>query len=231
MGSLILARHATTHAAATGRNLGRRTDAELTAYGHELARRLGAALREELAELPHRELRLVSSPALRCRQTAAAIASALDVADAALETDDRLWEIDYGAWDGLTSEECARRDPELRARWEADPYGEACPDGESGADVAARAFSALGPIEAWLAADRARCAIVVAHNHVNRLRLCALFGWPMADYRRRVAQDPGGYSLVAFGADVPIVRRVNAAPWLPPPPSEAPVPRAGTQSA
>jgi probable phosphoglycerate mutase len=231
MGSLILARHATTDAAATGRNLGRRTDAELTPEGHKVARRLGAALREELAELPHQELRLVSSPALRCRQTAAAIAAALDVPGSALETDDRLWEIDYGAWDGLTSEECALRDPELRARWEADPYGVACPDGESGAAVAARAFAALGPIEAWLADDRARCAIVVAHNHVNRLRICALFGWPMTDYRRRVTQDPGAYSLVAFGAEMPIVRRINAAAWLPAEPSGARPPETGTQSA
>jgi broad specificity phosphatase PhoE len=213
MGSLILARHATTVAAATGRNLGRQTDAELTPEGHTLARRLGEALRHELAELPHEELRLVSSPARRCRQTARAVAAALEVAEERVEPEEGLWEIDYGAWDGLTPEECVARDPELRARWEADPFAVACPGGESGADVAARSFATLEPIEAWLAADRARCAIVVAHNHVNRLRLCALFGWPMRDYRRRIAQDPGAYSLVGFGGEVPVVRRVNAAPF------------------
>jgi broad specificity phosphatase PhoE len=212
MGSLILARHATTVAAATGRNLGRRTDAELTPEGHALARRLGAALRDELDELPHDELRLVSSPARRCRETAAAIVTALDLAADRIELDEGLWEIDYGAWDGLTAQECEERDPELRARWEADPYAVACPEGESGSDVAARAFDVLEPIESWLTEDRARCAIVVAHNHVNRLRLTALFGWPMRDYRRRVAQDPGAYSLVSFGTDVPVIRRVNAAP-------------------
>jgi broad specificity phosphatase PhoE len=212
MGTLALARHATTFAAATGRNLGRRTDAELTPVGRELAIRLGLALSRELAELPHEEIRLVSSPARRCRETAAAIAEALDLVPDRLEVAEGLWEIDYGAWDGLTSEECRERDPELRARWEDDPFTVACPDGESGSDVAARAFAALEPIEAWLAADRARCAVVVAHNHVNRLRLCALFGWPMRDYRRRVAQDPGAYSLVGFGGEVPVIRRVNAVP-------------------
>jgi broad specificity phosphatase PhoE len=70
----------------------------------------------------------------------------------------------------------------------------------------------LGPIEAWLADDRARCAIVVAHNHVNRVRLCALFGWPMQQYRDRVIQDPAGYSLIGFGGSTPVIRRVNAAP-------------------
>ena len=52
---------------------------------------------------------------------------------------------------------------------------------------------------------------MVAHNHVNRLRLCALLGWPMREYRDRLANDPGGYSLVTFGSDVAVVRRVNAA--------------------
>jgi broad specificity phosphatase PhoE len=70
----------------------------------------------------------------------------------------------------------------------------------------------LDPIEAWLAEDRARCAVVVAHNHVNRVRLCALFGWPMREYRERLTQDPAGYNLIGFGGPVPVVRRLNAAP-------------------
>ncbi|HEX9609698.1 MAG TPA: histidine phosphatase family protein [Candidatus Limnocylindria bacterium] len=211
MGSLILVRHTTTAASESGRNLGRRSDPPLAPAGERLAVRLGATLAAELEELPHDELRLVSSPALRCRQTAAAIAGGLGLADA-VEALAGLMEIDYGAWDGLTVEECRARDPERRAAWEADPYGTRCPDGESGADVARRAFAVLQPLEAWLGEDRARCAIVVAHNHVNRLRLCALLGWPMRDYRERLANDPGAYSLVTFGADAPVVRRVNAAP-------------------
>ena len=212
MGTLILVRHATTAASASGRNLGQRTDPPLAAAGLELASRLGTTLAAELTELPLEETKLVSSPARRCRQTAAAVASALAIPDSEVVADERLLEIDYGAWDGLTAEECRDRDPERRAAWEADPYSTRCPDGESGADVARRAFAALWPLEEWLAADRARCAIVVAHNHVNRLRLCALLGWPMREYRERLAQDPAGYSLVTFGADAPVVRRVNAAP-------------------
>jgi broad specificity phosphatase PhoE len=212
MGTLVLVRHATTEAAATGRNLGRRSDADLTTGGRELAERLGAALRVELDELPHDELRVLSSPARRCRQTVAPVMEALGLEADRLEVADGLWEIDYGAWDGLSADECRQRDPELRARWEDDPWTVACPEGESGADVAARAFAVLEPVEAWLAADRARCAIVVAHNHVNRLRMCALLGWPMRDYRRRLQQDPAGYSLIGFGARLPVVRRVNAAP-------------------
>jgi broad specificity phosphatase PhoE len=212
MGSLILVRHSVTAASAAGRNLGQRTDAPLAPEGLALAERLGATLGAELAELPHDEMRVLSSPALRCVQTARPLAASLGLSQSAIETSDGLREIDYGAWDGLTADECRARDPELRAAWEADPYATRCPGGESGADVALRAFAILEPLESWLAEDRARCAIVVAHNHVNRLRLCALFGWPMREYRDRLVQDPAGYSLIGLGGDTPVIRRVNAAP-------------------
>lgn len=221
MGTLILVRHSITAASAAGRNLGRRTDPPLADEGVELAARLGRALAAELTELPHDELRLLTSPARRCLQTSAAIGEALGIPDAEREVEPGLLEIDYGEWDGLTAEECEARDPELRAAWEADPYGTRCPGGESGEDVARRSNAVFGPVEAWLAADRARCAVVVAHNHVNRVRLCALFGWPMREYRDRLAQDPAGYSLVGFGDGTPVVRRVNAAPGMPDGPADA----------
>lgn len=212
MGHLILVRHSTTAASAAGRNLGQRTDPPLADAGVELATQLGEALALELGELPHERVRLLSSPARRCRQTAEVIAPAVGLDPAAIEVEAGLLEIDYGAWDGLTAEECHARDPELRAAWEADPFATRCPGGESGEDVARRAFPALEPVETWLADDRAGLAVAVAHNHVLRLRLCALFGWPMHEYRNRLVTDPGGYSLVGLGGDGPVIRRVNAAP-------------------
>src|SRR5688500_19572838 len=97
MGTLILVRHSTTAASAAGRNLGQRSDPPLAAEGVELADRLGATLVLELAELPHDELRILSSPASRCRQTAGAIARAMGIASDAIEVADGLLEIDYGA--------------------------------------------------------------------------------------------------------------------------------------
>jgi len=211
MGSLILVRHSTTASSAAGRNLGQRTDPPLSDAGFELADRLGRTLASELAELPHDEMRLLSSPALRCHQTVAGIAAAVDADAAGTEVAGGLLELDYGSWDGLTAAECRARDPALRAAWEADPYATRCPEGESGEQVARRALAALAPLEAWLAEDRSRCAIAVGHNHVNRVRLCALLGWPMREYRDRLSQDPGGYSLITFGAGAPVVRRLNAA--------------------
>jgi ribonuclease H / adenosylcobalamin/alpha-ribazole phosphatase len=211
MGTLILARHSITEASAAGRNLGQRTDPPLAEAGVNLAARLGATLRAELDELPHDDIRLLSSPALRCRQTAAAVADGAGV-ERDVEAHDGLIELDYGAWDGLTADECRERDPELRAAWEADPFVTRCPDGESGEHVLRRASEVLDPLQAWLAADRARCAIVIAHNHVNRVWLCTLFGWPMREYRDRLSADPAGYSIIGLGSGAPVVRRVNASP-------------------
>jgi broad specificity phosphatase PhoE len=210
--SLILARHATTQASASGRNLGRAADPPLTDAGLALAQRLGLMIAAELRHLPSDELRLVSSPALRCRQTAAGVAAAVGIEAAPIDQDAGLLEIDYGAWDGLTPAECHDRDPQLRVAWEEDPFATACPDGESGRDVAARSLPVLGDLEAWARADRARCVIAVAHNHVNRIRLTDLLGLPMRDYRRRVSQDPAGYNLIALGSGAPHLRRLNAAP-------------------
>lgn len=212
MGHLFLVRHATTAASRSGVNLGQRTDASLVPEGRELAARTGAAIRAELAAMAAGDLRLVSSPARRCQETAKLLGRALERPDLELATDPRLWEIDYGAWEGLTAEECRARDPDLRARWEADPYATRTPGGESGSDVEARSFEALAPIEAWLAGASERAAMVVTHNHVVRLRVTAQLGIRMADYRRRVEADPGGYGVITFGSDGSTVRRLNVLP-------------------
>jgi len=211
MGTLILVRHASTDASSEGRNLGQAADPPLTSDGLRAAGRLGTALSFELVEGASKMVRLLSSSALRCRQTAAAILGQL-TDPPAMEVVRGLREIDYGAWDGLTASECALRDPGLRAAWEADPFSTPTPAGESGADVARRAFPILDATRAWASADPARAAIVVAHNHVNRLWLTALLGLPMADYRRRISQDPGSYSILAFDGDMPLVRRINVLP-------------------
>jgi probable phosphoglycerate mutase len=215
MGSLVLIRHATTAASSSGRNLGQATDPPLVEDGVALAGDLGRALATELAALSAGELALVTSGALRCRQTAAAATAQLGRPLPAMRDEPALLEIDYGAWDGLTHAESEARDPELRARWEQDPFATRCPGGESGADVAARAFPALESLAGWLAGGRTRAALVVSHHHVIRLWIASVLGIPMPDYRRTVSADPAGYSIVTYGGRAPAIRRLNASPTLP----------------
>jgi broad specificity phosphatase PhoE len=211
MGHLLLVRHSTTEASAGGRNLGQGSDPPLTNAGKELATLLGKRLAQELVEMPTDDLRFVTSPARRCRETLAEVAGAIG-SDREPEVEPGLMEIDYGAWEGLTADECWARDPELRLAWERDPFVTRTPDGESGSDVAARAFPVFDRLESWLSEDLARGVLVVAHNHVNRLRLAALLDWPMSGYRRRVSQDPAAYSIIGVRAGERVVRRLTVRP-------------------
>jgi broad specificity phosphatase PhoE len=76
--------------------------------------------------------------------------------------------------------------------------------------VAARSFPVLAAIDDWVGQADGRVAIVVSHNHVIRLRLAALLGLPLADYRRRFVVDPGSYSLITIGSVEPPARAAIA---------------------
>jgi probable phosphoglycerate mutase len=205
-------RHATTRASKDGINLGQRTDPPLVEAGRQLARRSGAAIAAELESMPRAELRAISSPAQRCRQTARLILDALGRPDLEPSIHEGLWEIDYGEWEGLTADECRRRHPELRARWEADPFRTVTPSGESGEQVWARALPVFVEIEDWLRGGSGRIGLAVTHNHPVRLRLTDALGLPKADYRRRIQADPGAYSVLTFRPDDHAVRRINVLP-------------------
>ena len=123
--NLLLTRHG--HSLAGDVVLGGQIDVSLSPRGCAEA----DALRRRLAGI-HID-RIISSPLLRALETAQAVATGRPV-----QVDDRLRELDYGRWEGLTEEEIRERDPELRARWEDDPAGIHSPGGESGEEVARR---------------------------------------------------------------------------------------------
>jgi alpha-ribazole phosphatase len=91
-----------------------------------------------------------TSPALRCRGVAEAIAKSLTVP---LRPDGRLLELDFGAWEGQPWSAIGRDELD---RWAADPVGFAPPKGESGAALIAR-------VTAFRAALDQDC-VVVSHG-------------------------------------------------------------------
>ena len=216
--SLILTRHG--QAASADIMLGGRLDVPLTPQGrHEaesLARRL-AGVRID---------RIISSPMLRALETAQTIAGRRPV-----EVDERLRELAYGQWEGLTYDEIEARDPELRARWDHDPGSTHSPGGESGEDVAARALSFLVELleaelataashvaanrrhspdpggsrgvvsEARAEAEGERRILVVAHGTLNRILLCVALGIPVGEYRRRFVQDRTNLTVLRYEHD------------------------------
>jgi probable phosphoglycerate mutase len=83
------------------------------------------------------------------------------MAGLAFETDDRLQEMCFGRWEGLTLAEVAQQDPQGEHRREVDKWWFAPPDGESYADLSTR-------IGDWLA-DQHSPAVVVCHGGVLRV--------------------------------------------------------------
>jgi probable phosphoglycerate mutase len=88
---IVFVRHGQT-ASNRGGQLQGRFDAPLTAEGEAQAKCLATALRHEPLA------RVVTSPLVRARATAEAIAEVLGLE---VETDERLVELDYGEWDQL----------------------------------------------------------------------------------------------------------------------------------
>lgn len=96
----------------------------------------GAAIARALAATPPVS-RVVASPARRCRGLAEALA-ARD--GAALLLDERLWELDFGTWEGRRWEQIPRAESDP---WALDPWNRAPLGGETFAALHARVAAVL----------------------------------------------------------------------------------------
>jgi broad specificity phosphatase PhoE len=196
---LSFVRHGQTELNRGGRLQGR-IDAPLSPLGTAQA----AALGHGFASLP--VTRVLSSPLQRARDTAEQIARAHGLA---VDVDERLIELDYGAWDGLALADVS---PDDWARWRTDPEF-APPGGERLSDVAARV--------AAFCADVLSDDLVVAVSHVSPIK-AAVCGALRVDDRvtwrmqldvasvTRIGRRPdGGGYLVAFN-DASLVKSVGS---------------------
>ncbi len=156
---LYLIRHGQTEWNREGRVQGH-LDSPLTALGRDQARRAGLALAPLLEDEP--PFLLLTSPLGRAAASAALVVEALGQQLADRRVDDRLKEVSWGRWEGLTRAEIAAREPELWRWREADPWRRPPPDGESHAMLADRAGSWLDSV-----ADLPRL-IVVGHGAWGR---------------------------------------------------------------
>lgn len=180
MTTLTLIRHAPIlHDAATGPVLCGRTDRPA-----DLSDRAGLArLAQALPAVP-----ALCSPALRVRQTAAALGLTP-------RSDAALWEQDFGAWDGLSPAEV----PDLGRLSAADLAAHRPPGGESFVDLCARVWPALGAIEG----DH----VIVAHAGVIRAALAMALGTVSAGLAFRI--DAPSLTQVQRAGDVWAICRVN----------------------
>jgi broad specificity phosphatase PhoE len=180
--TVLLTRHGHTDRSEPEQYLGQRLHATLTDRG----RRDAAALADRLEGVPVD--RIVTSPLGRAVETATILAAG---SAAVVETDERLKELDYGAWEGLTVEEIERRFPGQFGLYELNPAMHEVGGGESGHEVAARVSNLIDDLLDWGLGDGApdRTCVLVGHSSVNRILLALVLGVPLPDYRRRFDQD------------------------------------------
>lgn len=143
-------------------------DVALTGEGREQARRAAARLAGSDIDA------IVSSPLVRARDTAQAIADATGVP---LTVDDRLIEIDYGLFEGLDRAGARAKFGQAFEDWRADPFGAAVPGMETLSHALERARAATAD-----ALARAEHPVLVGHQGILRIVLIALGELAPEDY-------------------------------------------------
>ena len=194
--STLLLRHGETPLS-TERRFAGRGDIPLTEAG--LAQADAAAAR--LAARGNIDV-IVTSPLLRARQTAEAVARATG---APLEVSDDLAETDFGKWEGMTFAEIQERWPDELTAWLAS-VDVAPPGGESFAAVTRRVVAALDRL---LAAHALKTLVLVSHvTPIKTLACRAMLAPPAAMYR--IHLDVASLCEIDWFSDGPaVVRSLN----------------------
>lgn len=149
-------RHGETDWNREGRLQGQQ-DIPLNDLGRAQAESVGIRL---AALAPVAELPWIVSPLGRTRATAELARRGAGLSAEGYALDDRLKEITFGRWEGLTWREVKAADPAGAARREINKWGFAPPGGESYAMLVER-------LRPWVAALAEPC-VVVAHGGVAR---------------------------------------------------------------
>ncbi len=173
-----------------------RADVPLSARGREQARLLGEALRGSGVQAVY------TSPLSRARQTADPLADALGIE---VRTDERLLDMSFGRWESRPRGEVAKEDPALYRAWLTEPQEFRAPDGESLADVIARARPAMGEIAARHKGGR---AAIVTHRVICKVLLCSVLGAGDAAFWR-LRLDTASISILDASDDLWVVTRLN----------------------
>ena len=192
---LALVRHAEAAEDARGRCYGR-LDVGLSAVGRVQCAALAERFRGEPVGA------VVTSPALRARETAEAIAAphGLDVQVVA-----SLRELDFGDLEGRAYDEIAVSDPELYERWMTASTTLRFPGGESFADLQERVDAGIDEL---VQGHRDELVVVATHGGVVRAVLRSVLELP-AERIFRIAVEPASVTTLDWLDGEPIVRAVN----------------------
>lgn len=194
----MLLRHGRTTANAAGVLAGW-APVELDEAGMAQSRALGARLAAS-GVIP---AYVVSSPLIRCRQTAE-----LTLPDAKIFDEPRLAECDYGEWSGQPLKKLAKAP--LWSVVQAHPSAAVFPGGESMAAMSARAVAAAREWDARAEAEHGPDAVVIAFSHGDVIKAIAADALGMhLDLFQRLAVDPASATIIRYTSLRPFLTRLN----------------------
>ncbi len=141
-------------------------------------------MREAVAGLANWDV-IVTSPLSRCAEFARELGGKLALP---VKEDERLKEIGFGAWEGLTPEEISRNDPEILRRFWQDPVRHRPQGAETLADFRVRVHAAWQDLTDKFAQQR---ILVVAHAGVIRMCISLVLGVPLDNIFRIRVENAG----------------------------------------
>ncbi len=192
---IYLIRHGETDWNLQGRIQGT-TDVPLNDTGRQQARAVG----RYLADRQDFE-RMYTSGLTRAAATGEIIAEHVDTP---MVRDDRLREMDFGAWEGLTADELEKEFPSALRRVRSDPVNTPRPGGESTAEACDRILECMEDI----AEETDQRCLVVSHGGVLRALITHLLGMDLR-HRYRLSVDNASISVVEFRDDDFFLHRLN----------------------
>lgn len=190
---LYLVRHGQTDWNAEHRLQGSQ-DIDLNSVGKRQAKANGETLSWILPQAA--PYQLISSPLLRAANTMQVIAQALGKDKAAVRYDERITEISFGSWEGMTLEDISHQSPEELHGYETDPFAFTPKGGESYQQASVRVADFLSS----LTTD----SIIVTHAGIIRVIFSLLSkATGRSATRLRIPQDQ---VLIVQGTDCRWIR-------------------------
>ncbi len=188
---LFLVRHGETEWTITGQHTGK-TDLPLTEQGKNQALAIAKALKGLGLQ------KAFVSPLQRARETF--LLSQLSIP---AEFDEDLVEWDYGRYEGLTSKQIHQQNPQ----WSL--FIQGAPEGESVADVGARANRLLQKVK-----SQTGDVVLFSSGHILRVIASRWLDMP-ASFGAHLALSPASISILGFEHQAPAILRWNSLPYAP----------------
>jgi probable phosphomutase (TIGR03848 family) len=197
--TVILLRHGRSTSNVAHTLAGRSEGIDLDDKGREQAQ----AIVERIGSLPVKAI--VRSPLLRCENTVAPLAAALDLD---VLVDERLSEVDYGEWTGRKIGELFKEP--LWAVVQQHPSAAVFPGGEGLAQVQGRAVEAVRAHDRRLAEENDGDVLWVActHGDVIKSVVADALGTHLDSFQR-ITADPASMSVIRYTSVRPFVMHVN----------------------